>query len=84
MLENMTNFLGGRFVRYTTENMFEDPIISMPVSAGSRVWVGGLTFLEDFLAVVSRPKADHLPYIGIGGLLSPILPTETFLSLAFS
>lgn len=37
MLEDMKNFLGGRFVWYTTENVFEDPVISTSVSAGSRV-----------------------------------------------
>ena len=84
MLENMINFLGSRFVRYTAENMFEDPIVSILVSAGSRVWVGGLTLLEDSLVIYSRLKADHLLYIGIGGSRSPTSPIETFLTLAFS
>lgn len=41
MLEDMKKFLGGRFVRYTTENVFKDSVVFIPVSAGSREIEGG-------------------------------------------
>lgn len=69
MLEDIMQFLGGRFIRYTVKDMSEDPIVPVPLSSCfQRDTIGELTLLRDSLVVDSGLKPDRVLYIGIGGL----------------